>query len=106
MSQAVDRFGLKIAACLHAFIETEVLPGTGIAADDFWRGLAGLFADFGARNRELLNLRDDLQAKIDAYHRDHSGGRFDPADYQQLPARHRLYPARGRRFRHRHRRHR
>jgi malate synthase len=84
MTHAVDRFGLSISSRLNDFIESEALPGTGVAADDFWRGLAALFADFGTRNRSLLNARNDLQARIDAYHRAHKGGPFDPADYHRF----------------------
>ena len=34
MAQYVTRSGLKVDAALAAFIETEALPGTGIAADE------------------------------------------------------------------------
>jgi malate synthase len=82
MTQTVDRHGLRVQSALAAFVETEALPGTGITADAFWGGLAELFHDFGPRNRALLARRDELQARIDAYHRERPVGRFDPAHYQ------------------------
>ncbi|MFZ0235967.1 MAG: hypothetical protein WAL37_01130, partial [Xanthobacteraceae bacterium] len=59
---------LSVARPLHAFVEREALPGTGVSAAVFWSGLADLVHDFGERNRQLLDVRDDLQARIDAYH--------------------------------------
>ena len=73
--------GLQIDAALAAFIEEEALPGTAVSADAFWRGLAGLIADFAPRNRALLAQRDSLQAQIDAWHRAHPLP-FDPAEYE------------------------
>ncbi len=73
---------LHVAPVLKTFIEAEVLPGTGVAADAFWAGLAGLLADFAPRNAALLAKRDDLQAKIDAWHRDHAQKPMDAAAYE------------------------
>ena len=56
---------LKVAKVLHDFILEEVMPGTGIDAATFWRGLDRIVHDFAPRNRALLKRRDELQAKID-----------------------------------------
>ncbi len=61
--------GLDVAGELHAFLE-EVLPASGMAGDAFWSGFAALLRDLGPRNRQLLDVRDELQRKIDAYHRE------------------------------------
>ena len=45
----VPRAGLEVAAVLAAFIEDEVLAGTGVAADAFWSGLAALDAEMAPR---------------------------------------------------------
>jgi len=72
---------LTIAPVLKDFIDTEALPGTGISADAFWRGFAGLLERFTARNAALLTRRDELQHQIDAWHEAHRGTP-DPAAYQ------------------------
>jgi malate synthase len=76
--------GLSVAQPLHAFIEREALPGTGISAAAFWGGLADLVHDFGERNRQLLDLRDGLQARIDAYHADRIGKPLNLLDYENF----------------------
>jgi malate synthase len=73
---------LSVAQVLHAFVECEALPGTGISAAAFWSGLADLVHDFGERNRQLLEVRDALQLRIDAYHRDRVGQPLDLSDYE------------------------
>jgi malate synthase len=70
---------LKIAGVLHAFIEQEALPGSGVEPVAFWAGLEALIAEFAPRNRALLERRDELQARIDAWWREHKGQAFDIA---------------------------
>ena len=76
--------GLKVAKVLHDFIEREALPGTGAEPDAFWNGLNALVRDLTPRNRGLLDLRDQLQSRIDAYHRDNAEKPFDAAGYEQF----------------------
>jgi malate synthase len=75
---------LSVAPPLHAFIEQAALPGTGISPAAFWSGLADLVRDFGQRNRRLLEVRDALQSRIDAYHRDRVGQPLDLTDYESF----------------------
>jgi malate synthase len=79
MTSMIDKAGLKVADTLVRFIEDRALPGTGIKPDAFWAGVADIFARFAPENRSLLAKRDDLQAKIDAWHQSNS---FDLAAYQ------------------------
>ncbi|MCS6622885.1 malate synthase G [Roseibacterium beibuensis] len=73
------RAGLQVDDHLAAFIETEVLPGLDLDADRFWTGAADVFARFAPENRRLLAVRDDLQARIDAWHKARRGQPHDPA---------------------------
>ena len=73
------RADLVVDPGLAAFVESELLPGLGIAADAFWRGLASLVAELGPRNRALLDRRDALQAAIDGWYREHSDRPIDVA---------------------------
>jgi malate synthase len=75
------RAGLSMATVFADFIEGEALPGSGIATDAFWQGVAKILADFAPRNRALLDRRDALQAAIDAWHGERAGKPIDQASY-------------------------
>ena len=57
--------GLEVDRALRAFVEQEVLPGTGIEAQDFWFGFSTLVRELSPENRRLLQKRETLQALID-----------------------------------------
>ncbi|TCP67699.1 malate synthase G [Sphingomonas sp. PP-CE-1G-424] len=82
MAEIVEKAGLKIAASLVDFIETQALPGTGLDAAAFWQGVSDIYARFAPKNAALLAVRDDLQAKIDAWHEARTGKPIDQAEYQ------------------------
>ena len=73
---------LSVGAPLYEFIENEALPGSGVDRDAFWAGFAGLLADFTPRNRDLLERREELQAQIDAWHKERVGQPHDAATYR------------------------
>jgi len=81
---AVETGGLRVAPVLHDFVSQEALPGTGIAGDAFWRGFGELVRAMAPRNRALLERRDALQARIDAWHRERRGQEFDAAAYRDF----------------------
>ena len=66
MGGMIEKSGLKVAAELARFIDEDVLPGTGLEAEAFWQGAAGIFARFAPRNEALLEKRDAIQAQIDS----------------------------------------
>jgi malate synthase len=82
MAEMIEKAGLKIAAPLVAFIDTQVLPGTALDAAAFWQGVSDIYARFAPENATLLAVRDDLQAKIDAWHETRAGRPVDQPDYQ------------------------
>ncbi len=81
-SKRIERSGLKVASELDALIVERAVPGTGVDPEAFWRGFAGLVADLAPKNRALLARRDELQAKIDAWHVERKGQPHDPAAYE------------------------
>jgi malate synthase len=84
MTERIQAAGLRIAKPLYDFINDEALPGTGVAADRFWSALASIIRDLAPRNRALLARRDELQAKIDAWHLGRRGRLFDLAAYKSF----------------------
>ena len=65
----IDRNGLNVDQRLADFVETQALPGTGVAPAGFWAGFAQAVAEFGPRNRALLATREAMQGQIDDWHR-------------------------------------
>ena len=73
MSERVEIAGLKVDETLFDFINRDALPGTGVEQDALWEGFGKLVSDLAPKNAALLKKRDDLQEKIDAWHRDNRG---------------------------------
>ncbi len=82
----IDRNGLSVDARLVDFVEGAALSGTGIGADRFWSGFAAAVAELGPVNRALLAKREDLQAKIDAWHKARRGQAIIGAEYRAFLA--------------------
>ncbi|PQP09335.1 malate synthase G, partial [Rhodococcus opacus] len=80
MTERVEVGGLQVAKVLYDFVNEEALPGTGVDADGFWSGAAAVIDELAPKNKALLATRDDLQARIDGWHRDRAGTVIDPAE--------------------------
>ena len=83
MNARVTLAGLSIAQPLYDLVHDEIAPGTGISSDKLWQGFAEILRELTPRNRALLARRDELQARIDAWHLQHKGQPHDPAAYKQ-----------------------
>ena len=86
MTERVNRHGLEVARELDDFIAGEALPGTGIDDEAFWAGFSAIVRDLTPKNRALLAKREELQAKVDAWHVERRGQRHDPVAYKAFLA--------------------
>jgi malate synthase len=84
MTNRVVVGNLRVAQNLYDFITNEAIPGTDINPESFWAGVDKLVTDLTPRNDELLAQRDQLQAQIDKWHRQHVIGGFTLDDYKQF----------------------
>ena len=82
MTERVQVGGLQVAKVLFDFVNNEAIPGTGIAADAFWAGAEKVINDLAPKNKALLAKRDELQAKIDAWHQARAGQAHDAVAYK------------------------
>ena len=48
----------------------------------FWSCVQSILRDFSPENQSLLRRRDELQTKIDQWHRAHPGNQYDLASYK------------------------
>jgi len=76
--------GLSVHPALRAFVEQEVLPSARLEPAAFWGGLSEIIRDLAPRHHELLAIRAELQAKIDAWHVERKGKPHDAAAYEQF----------------------
>ncbi|MDT5273826.1 MAG: malate synthase [Mycobacterium sp.] len=82
MTDRVSVGNLRVARVLYDFTNNEALPGTDIDPDSFWAGVDKVVTDLHPRNQELLARRDQLQAQIDKWHRQHIIEPIDPEAYR------------------------
>ena len=84
MTQHIRVGGLQVADVLYRFIADRAAPGTGVDSQSFWAALEKIIAELGPKNRALLERRDQLQAKIDAWHQQHAGRPLDKPAYKRF----------------------
>ncbi|PLP94866.1 malate synthase G [Pseudomonas sp. FFUP_PS_473] len=82
MTEHVQVGGLQVAKVLFDFVNNEAIPGAGINAEQFWVGAEKIINDLAPKNKALLAKRDELQAKIDAWHQARKGQAHDAAAYK------------------------
>ena len=84
MTARIPAHSLQVADVLHQFINTQVLPGTGVESAAFWQGFDALVRDLAPKNAALLAERERLQKELDTWHQAHPGPIADMAAYQQF----------------------
>ncbi len=82
MTGRINLSGLMVDARLAGFVGDQALPGTGVQAQAFWDGFAGLVHDLAPKNRALLAKREALQGQIDAWHIAHRDRPHDHYAYR------------------------
>ena len=82
MTEYQTKSGLSVHPLLVDFVEREALPGTDIAAEQFWSGFAAMLAEHVPTNAKLLARRDQLQGQIDDWHRANGPVGNNPAGYE------------------------
>jgi malate synthase len=73
---------LQVDPALRAFVADELLPGLDLEPGRFWAVLAGLQERFAGPTAQLLARRNELQERIDGWHREHGVG--DVASYERF----------------------
>ncbi len=72
---------LFISENLLNFINNELLLGTKIKKENFWNGFDKYIHELSSKNKELLENREKLQKKIDDWHKDRKGKKFNIKKY-------------------------
>ena len=82
MADFVEIGGLKVNQELYHLVRDEIVPGTGVNADRFWKSFGEIVRDLAPKNRALLEKRDKLQKQIDQYHLARKGQPFNREEYK------------------------
>jgi malate synthase len=83
-SNRVQRGNLQVADQLDQLVADQIIPGTGVAVDDFWAGFEACLNELGPINRQLLNVRQEMQAQIDDWHMQRKGQTLDEVQYRSF----------------------
>jgi len=84
VTETVEVAGLRVARDLYDLVRLEIAPGTGVAAETVWTALADVVNALGPRNRALLKRRDELQAQIDQWFREHTNESLEGNAYRHF----------------------
>lgn len=72
MKGYVQTGNLQVADILYEFINSEALPQTGLDKEKFWSGFEAIVKDLTPKNKELLAIRDEIQNKINTWHKENN----------------------------------
>ncbi|MDQ0155403.1 malate synthase G [Robertmurraya andreesenii] len=77
MTQYVQIGNLQVAGILADFINSEALPGSQVDQDQFWAGFEALIKDLAPKNKALLARRDEIQEKLNQWHKENKEFNFE-----------------------------
>ena len=84
MSKYQSINNLKVSEKLLSFVNDQLLSDTNIAPKDFWSGFDKAVHELTPKNKELIQIRDDLQKKIDDWHIQNKGNEIDLVKYKNF----------------------
>src|SRR5690625_3234921 len=82
MTNYVQVGKIKVSSLLYDFVNEEALPETGLDQDKFWEDFEKIVVDFTPRNDEILKTRENLQEKINNWHKENKN--FDANKYKSF----------------------
>ena len=77
----IEKYGLKISLALYEFVNNEAIPGTEVNSEDFWRKFSVAVHDLTPKNKNLIEKREEIQKKIDEWHKTRKGNPFNKKEY-------------------------
>jgi Malate synthase len=75
---------LSVSKVLFRFINKELLPGTKISKDRFWKGFNKSVHKLAKKNKELIDIREKIQKSIDSYHLEKKEKKINLKDYKNF----------------------
>jgi len=75
---------LKVSEELFLFVNNELLNGTNVSPDKFWKGFDEIVHELAPKNKKLLEIRENLQKKIDKWHINNKGKDIKIEEYKKF----------------------
>ena len=75
---------LKISEELLSFVNKELLKDLDISSEKFWEGFDNAVHDLAPKNKELIQIRENLQKKIDDWHIKNKGNETEIEQYKKF----------------------
>ena len=75
---------LKISEELLSFVNKELLKDLDISSEKFWEGFDKAVHDLAPKNKELIQIRENLQKKIDDWHIKNKGNEIEIEQYKKF----------------------
>ncbi len=75
---------LKISEELLSFVNKELLKDLDISSEKFWEGFDNAVHDLAPKNKELIQIRENLQKKIDDWHINNKGNGIEIEQYKKF----------------------
>ena len=75
---------LKVSGDLLSFVNNELLKGTLISPEKFWSGFDEVVHELSPKNKKLIEIRENLQKKIDQWHIDNKGKENNIEKYKKF----------------------
>ncbi len=75
---------LKISEELLSFVNNELLKDLDISSEKFWEGFDKAVHDLAPKNKELIQIRENLQKKIDDWHIKNKGNEIEIEQYKKF----------------------
>ena len=79
-----EKNGLKINTKLFDFVNNEIIPGTNVKSDEFWNSFGKVVHELAPINNKLIKKREDIQKKIDEWHKNNKGKEFNKKEYSDF----------------------
>ena len=70
MENRIKHHNLLVSNFLDEFVKTEMLKGLNITPSRFWKSLSIIVNKFTPENKNLLTERQNMQFRIDKWHKD------------------------------------
>ena len=75
---------LKVSEELLNFVNNELLKNTAVSPEKFWSGFSKVVHDLAPKNKELIKIREEIQQKINEWHKSRKGNEINLEEYKDF----------------------